>query len=277
VPDWKDAATYGYTKSYTKSLHFHCWAWEFLRRNPEYRKDFQHWCSIRAEVESKHGPISRLSRNQRSKIAELLHYSPPRCAGEDDQAWYQRCFAENVDPWKLALNVALGRKWGLYDLYDPDSHDCRHVKFRPRRTVLVTTSLEQVVEDAMVLKTFDGIGAASGQAKRGRRNVYARIDLSRDLSPQLGQVKREVAALQKLMRRESGLAVKITKAFSKNWQSYLRVLDARSSNAKWKEIAKCLFPKTVDKYPELKGQRKARDTFKQALKISAEGYRTLVP
>lgn len=273
MPDWKNAAIYGYTKT----LNLHCWAWEFLRRNPEYRKDFQHWCSIRAEVESKHGQISRLSRSQWSKIPALTHYSPPRHADEGEQAWYQRCIAENLDPWKLALNVALGNKWGLFDLYDPFNQDCSQVRFRPRRDVFVTTRFEKLAEDARTIEPFDSKGATLKQAKRGQRNAYIRIDLSRDLSPQLDRVKRNVTDLQKQMHRDSGLAVTITKTFRKNWQSYLRVLDARSSNAGWKEIAKYLFPKTIDMYPEHKGRRKAQETFRQAIKIADEGYRTLVP
>jgi len=36
APNWEDEETYSYTRNY----NLHSWAWEFLRRNPDYRRDF---------------------------------------------------------------------------------------------------------------------------------------------------------------------------------------------------------------------------------------------
>ena len=43
APDWRDADTY----AYTQSLPRRAWAWEFLRRNPAYRRSAERALSRR--------------------------------------------------------------------------------------------------------------------------------------------------------------------------------------------------------------------------------------
>ena len=40
MPDWRNEDDY----ERTKTLSAEGWAWEFLRRNPEYRKDYEKLC-----------------------------------------------------------------------------------------------------------------------------------------------------------------------------------------------------------------------------------------
>ena len=42
-PDWRDASAYPLN---TTDLDPGRWAWEFLRRNPDYQKDYEHFVSL---------------------------------------------------------------------------------------------------------------------------------------------------------------------------------------------------------------------------------------
>ncbi len=85
--DWTKPEDYAYTRSLTR----HQWAWEFLRRNPEYRKD---WNSLQ------------------ERIASAVDSS-----AEQDQG-------QSVPD----VNMGLAAKWDLYALADPNipAHEMRN-------------------------------------------------------------------------------------------------------------------------------------------------------
>lgn len=47
LPDWQDEAQYEDHGDYLQD-----WAWEFLRRNPEYQKDYARWAELPDEDEA---------------------------------------------------------------------------------------------------------------------------------------------------------------------------------------------------------------------------------
>jgi transcriptional regulator len=50
-PDWRDPASYDYTRDLTREG----WAWEFLRRNPNYRKSWRDQADPEATDRAKKG------------------------------------------------------------------------------------------------------------------------------------------------------------------------------------------------------------------------------
>ncbi|MCA1906238.1 MAG: winged helix-turn-helix domain-containing protein [Desulfarculus sp.] len=81
--DWRDPKCYEYTKSHT----CYQWAWEFLRRNPEYKADW--------EKELPEG-LARIKRD-----------TPDRCPIDHP------CFVLTMESPKYV------KKWGLYHLLNP--------------------------------------------------------------------------------------------------------------------------------------------------------------
>lgn len=66
MPDWRKPAEYAFTENLTPTG----WAWEFLRRNPEYREG---WKTVSAALK-KHGLMSRLEQAHRWGLVEM--YDP---------------------------------------------------------------------------------------------------------------------------------------------------------------------------------------------------------
>jgi len=95
-PDWKVEKDYDYTADFQRTE----WAWEFLRRNPEYRKNF-------ADIKAK-------------KISDQIS-SSLKSSDETEKAWiYYHADLNNMRQ-KLAPEVQLLRQWGLKNaLVDPD-------------------------------------------------------------------------------------------------------------------------------------------------------------
>ena len=272
TPDWKSELNY----DYTRSLEADAWAWEFLRRNPSYQSDFQEWCAVRAAVESVHGKLSKLTRAKRLSLPELTRYTPPKRDGEGDQEWYMRCVVEHRDPLKFALDVALARKWGLYELHDPAFSRPTRLKFLPRSDVYVTEHLDRLIEKLEFPNSSGENAVEKSHASHGRVNAFALFDLTHDLIPQLAFAKRELIRLREGKKDEEAFSVKFSKPQREKWVCYLRVLDAKQSQEDWKIIGRTLFPKIDDSYPECKAQRKARNTFRAATRIANTEYRTFI-
>ena len=51
MPDWRKAQDYSFCESLTREQ----WAWEFLRRNPEYRQDYAWFISTWQALEQEYG------------------------------------------------------------------------------------------------------------------------------------------------------------------------------------------------------------------------------
>jgi len=84
MPDWRKAEDY----AYTEGLTLHEWAWEFLRRNPEYRAD---WASLQDKIAS-----GELIRDMNATTEANAHYASMNLAGKWDLYTMD-------DPYKAAI------------------------------------------------------------------------------------------------------------------------------------------------------------------------------
>lgn len=87
-PDWKKADDYAYLKKLETGPQ---WAWEFLRRNQEYRKSY-----------FKH----------ESQLTEYM-YDPPKPDGTSDTKWVMHLIAHGYEPRKQLVGTIIARRWGL--------------------------------------------------------------------------------------------------------------------------------------------------------------------
>lgn len=117
LPDWTDPAAcpdHGENAA--------AWAWEFLRRNPEYQADYAHFIAVPDSILAEDGFTVKSQKWQGSTYvpwADMQFYHAPAGAahaGETVEAYETRTGAEPV-----RLETWLLQKWGLIHLNDPAS------------------------------------------------------------------------------------------------------------------------------------------------------------
>lgn len=110
------------------------WAWEFLRRNPTYRADWQRLVAIaekfRDEKQDEAGksgkgeaqescPHERIDRAWFEGDARATAYDPPRYDGESESDWESRVLAGGKRCRTMPLDRSMGLFWGLEYIADP--------------------------------------------------------------------------------------------------------------------------------------------------------------
>ncbi len=94
LPDWTNPEDYAFLDHAKPEV----WAWEFLRRNHDYREDWK-----------KYGGKQ-----------DVYHYEPPKHDDETKRQWMSRAVHElDVDPIMTRKDLLIAHKWGVQSLYDP--------------------------------------------------------------------------------------------------------------------------------------------------------------
>jgi len=176
--------------SFTKKLDPLGWAWEFLRRNPDYRVDFEkelpgylEWC----EKMSSGPPMQELVGDK----AERIGPEHPRfeISGSIDAGIYYN-------------------KWGLVGLLNPDTDKPHYLG--SAFAMLLSGGGDRFFKN-------DPAGP------RRWRNEW--FDLSLPIKPQIEAVRQELLREQRYQRDNKGLKVRRPKSHLQNWTLYLRLLD----------------------------------------------------
>lgn len=113
LPDWKDPRAYT-----DHGDNMAAWAWEFLRRNPEYQADYARYMSI-PWCYPEGGKTPKLVGRTYNDEAEMIYFDadPPASSPTETVGEYRR--RTGSEP--VQLEPALLRKWGLVEMRDPDS------------------------------------------------------------------------------------------------------------------------------------------------------------
>ena len=105
--DWRNPDDYGFTNDLSPEQ----WAWEFLRRNPQYGKEWREFFATWKALEASYG-----KPGQRDIAAWK----------QDPRAWVPaaECAESDcrVDGEKVLIECALGARWGFYK-FPPDPAD----------------------------------------------------------------------------------------------------------------------------------------------------------
>jgi len=110
--DWRPPDDYAYCARLTRDQ----WAWEFLRSNPDYRRDYQAFIAIWRALEADYGapPNRDFSRWKRDPRA----YGPLPGGAELAAPGSELC---TVDDERVLLECWMGAKWGFHKFpLDPD-------------------------------------------------------------------------------------------------------------------------------------------------------------
>lgn len=177
------------------------WAWEFLRRNPDYRRDYQAFITIWRALEADYGAppnrdFSKWKQDPRAYgplpgDAELAAPTGELCVVEDD---------------RVLLECWMGAKWGFYKFpLDPE-------RIAPRPDELSWRPPPQ-----------------SDVAAEAPYRLDITFDLSLPLPPQLEAAKFRLVSRAAELRRQGLAAPKSVANQRARWTPMLRLLDGATA------------------------------------------------
>ena len=244
LPDWRDASAYSHLDPETTTGAQ--WAWEFLRRNENYQKDYAQWAKV-----PKRGPESvayikaMLERHiQEGKPLEGQHFENP-------------------------VHV-IGRKYGLQTMFGviPDpANDKPRLMFEPLFFSMTDWLYEQKINQA---SADLGLPRSASTPPLQEGEVRLIIDVRYPIKRQINQAMPMLKDLQKSLlsnasdKRPGGKKVRL-------YQNYLRVLDADVSRATPKEM-EVIFSERAEKDRDFDPDDPVRSSLIAAGKLRDRDY-----
>lgn len=201
--DWRNGEDY----LFTETLNAGQWAWEFLRRNPDYQRDWQ-WF------------------DQTWRVLETRYGKPP---ARDFQAWKRDPAAYRivddasgecrVDEDKVLIECWMGAKWGFYKFpLDPATD---------RPLIGEQLSWREVDKEITPVDTAD-----SPYLGEDSRRIALGFELDLPLRGQLEAAKQFLQRRQARLRRSGEVILRSVTACRPRWTLMLRLLDAAQSAGK---------------------------------------------
>lgn len=235
LPDVADA------DEYLRERSAMFWAWEFVRRNPEYQADYAAWMQMtgmdNCYVEQEQG---RLMKKWGCSICDPS--SSPRFFGGHGQEMF------DLPPDFLELEseetVALADPRRFHNGCSGDM-----------RTVL----------------------RHGGTPSEDSFHIFARIDVRYPLEQQMDELRAKYEAIRKSYEDVGGLdAVNPKKPQIRKLPDYLRVYDATWKGLPQRDIAKVVCPKNKWEPPGCKASKQIGRDLREARRLVNGGYRDLL-
>jgi hypothetical protein len=235
--DWRDAKRYVFEPSLTKEE----WAWQFLRRNGEYRSDYAWFIGTWRALESDYGApphrdFYRWRQDPRAwrRESEIAGCDVERCPGEGGQVL--------IECW-------MGAKWGLRKFpVDPATE-------RPVLGEELAWRERPVhVEEAV----------SSEDLSSGETRMALAFDLALPLAVQIQDARMRLAARRHALEKAGRLPPRRVRSAAGIWLAWLRVLDGLADGAGEPELAAVL------------GLRDIASAVTAARRMSADGYRDIL-
>lgn len=267
MPNWKNEAEY----SFTENLSAEGWAWEFLRRNPNYRDAYIEVNAILSRYEDEHGS----DRKSWPREEPAFVFSPPKAPQEDIPAWRIRCGLEGDQlPKIVPVDQYHAHEWGLRNrMFNPEHGVEQGVRFLPPseyprllRTweeVEVYRELVETDEGAEVDKVIDD-------------KALVAFDLTLPFKKQIARARGLLKKWQDALKTEGRLKTEFPKNYKDKWRVYLRALDAHASGASKTEIAGTLWSMPEYVFGDPHPSSKAGETLELADRIVHGGYRKIL-
>lgn len=232
--NWREAKDYGFTAE----LDATGWAWQFLRRCPEYRTDHAWFAETWRALEAEYGApperdFFRWKQDPRSwrGESEIAGCGTETCPGENDQVL--------IECW-------MGAKWGFRKFpIDPAVDFPKELAWRDQPVQVEPVSASEV-------------GLFS------QERVALGFDLSLPIDSQLEAARRKLALLRHGLAKSGALPPQSVRLGAAPWTVRLRLLDGLDAGASLLDIGTAL--ELAD--PE--------DTLTSALFICRKGYRRML-
>jgi len=232
-PDWRIKDDYKYVSSSSLS-EIEFYAWQFLRRNPEYQRDYE---------------------KELAKYYERERNTPP-----DERGFGLFWGLLPEDP-----NIAA--KWGLQALINPNENSPfilfdrkygRLILGKNYRTLIGYPEEYESVSESMVPDN----------------KVAIVFEMRLAITPQIKFAKKKLIEFQKEIKKTTSIKIKrFIKPRVSLWRDFLRVYDAYTEGIKRKEIASIIFPKDKNIYPNYNASKKVASYKKKADKLINGGYK----
>ena len=200
MSDWRDPAGYAYCAALTRDQ----WAWEFLRRNPDYHADYARFIAIWRALEADYGAPP--GRDFTRWKADPRAYGPLPDSESDVASTGVNC---TVDDDRVLLECWMGARWGYY-------------KF-PLAPDVVAPG-----EEAL---SWRPPPPAPLREPDDPLRLDLAFDLALPLAPQFDAARLKLASRLAELRR-GGHVVPLTLANQRaSWREELRLLDAHADGA----------------------------------------------
>lgn len=232
LPDWRNLADYDFLNDAGREV----WAWEFLRRQPQYRR---YW-------------------HRGRKALDFQVYRPKKKHLETEKQWALRVgYETGVKPYPVSLGAYWGKKWHLEHTYDPCLPYSQGVQFR--RTEGHIPGMIFQPEEFLELLEDEELEDGSVFQRVNNRFAVVVFDLMRPIKEQGDSAQQMLFKWHEEMVDSGRIANYESHAGkSEKWKRHLRALDAartkpRPTNA---EIARVLNGDDVSPdYLRRKGER----------------------
>lgn len=237
MPDWRDPSAY----EFTRSLTTHQWAWEFLRRNPEYKK---FWAEYQANWKPALDALIAAIPSSELKMREIQSLPEALPLRKLEERWTSFGLKFPVDPAEPA-SVALSAFFIRVEVHSIAVYD-DHL------------TIEQLLNEWPGYPFKLHLEFVLGLPLEAQLRIAAKV-LERH---------REVA-----VRRELFTPVEIPKGLRfrrGEFSTYLRILDGREAKASLETMGKVIRPDAADLKRTVKLQ------LQTALQVAREGYRNLL-
>lgn len=202
--DWRDPAAYGFSEALTAPQ----WAWEFLRRNPDYQREWAVFIAVWRELEAVYGaPPHRDFTAWRQDPRAWVHVRD--CPQGDCR----------VDQDKVLIECAMGARWGFHK-FPPDPADDDPVG--AGRLVWREPNASEPIE----VGPDDSAWLGSDPAR-----IALGFDLSLPLREQIERAKRHLQVTQRQRVRAGQIRPATVANLHTHWTRLLRLLDAEAGGA----------------------------------------------
>jgi hypothetical protein len=207
LPDWKNPADY----DFTRELAAEEWAWQFLRRNPDYHTDWQWFHATWTVLEADYGQPPQRDFHRWQK----------------DPRAYRQAINEQGDSESLLIECWMGQKWGFYKFpIDPTVE---------RPELGIELLWRDVSFPPMIIEAADTDWLGTNPA----RLAYG-FDLSQPLVPQFAEAQRFLRLLQRQRCKQGSVTLETPQQRQHEWRHYLRYLDAETASIPAEQIIQVL-------------------------------------
>ncbi len=201
--DWGSSADYAFCARLTRDQ----WAWEFLRRNPDYQSDYAGFIAIWRALEADYGAPPQRDFQRWKQDPRAYGPLPGTAPDSLDEATGELCV---VDDQRVLLECWMGAKWGFHKFpLDP------------------ARSMPPTPEELSWRPPPPAAPRPEGDVYR----LDLAFDLARPLPPQLEAAKLRLVSRAADLRR-CGLPAPLSVASQRaRWERWLRLLDAQAAGA----------------------------------------------
>lgn len=270
-PDWRDASAYPTTYN---DLSLAQWAWEFLRRNPEYQKDYEHFASL----PDYHANGAKTAKWYCTETVwwgnpELRYCKYPLLPDEATIADYFHRTKDDT-PFHYSLEDHLIEKWGLTatEIYDP-SYDGGDMCLQCESELP-----KLLISDPEIHPELSQLHHVEPE---GRFEITLRFDCRYSIEKQLEEAKRILLDYKEGLKEhalfpdlKNEIVIDRKSIQINKLPMYLRVYDGKQSGETFSEIGKVIFRSTEQSASADK--TRAFNAFNKAKELVNGGYRELI-